>query len=249
MKRGIIVLLCMVFAINLSGQIRSHELPEVKVTPPRFTGVMQAPDVYELELSDPLLGYLVENFQYPENNDFLDEGTEVIQFTVTDDGKLTNFIIVNSITPEIDQEMIRVLKTTEGMWKPGSNSGQKVDMQQEVALTIKTAETDLVAQRKDFLKSAQIYFRMASKRFLVKRKPKRAMKYYDQGIKLYPYSQSLYYMRGLCLYELGNVEKARNDWKRLKELGGIDYESIYLAGDLTHLKGYEEFASMFLNGD
>ena len=58
-----------------------------------------------------------------------------------------------------------------------------------------------------------------------------------------PYDQALFYMRGLCKYELGDKEGARKDWERLLALGGND-NSIYLVENVNTLKGYNEVTEM-----
>ena len=59
---------------------------------------------------------------------------------------------MNSLSPQIDAEMIRVLKTSNGMWKPGQNNGEPMTMETEVALVIKAGETEGRAIRTDFRK-------------------------------------------------------------------------------------------------
>jgi hypothetical protein len=45
-----------------------------------------------------------------------------------------------------------------------------------------------------------------------------------------PNDRGLLYMRGLCRYNLGDMDGARDDWRRLKALGGSDLESVYFTG-------------------
>jgi len=52
----------------------------------------------------------------------------VIQFTVTTQGNVTDFENINSVCPAIDNEVILALNKTNGMWIPGRNNGNPVDM-------------------------------------------------------------------------------------------------------------------------
>ena len=46
--------------------------------------------------------------------------------------------------------------------------------------------------------------------------PEKALKYFDKGISLLPNEETLLAVRGLCKYEMGDIEGAKNDWNRLK---------------------------------
>ena len=89
-------------------------------------------------------------------------------------------------------------------------------------------------------------FVTGNENFFVKGKLRKALKSYDEGIRLLPYDQGLYLMRGLCRYELGYVEGARQDWIRCKDLGGGDMNSTLANYDVEQLKGYEELYTMFI---
>ena len=247
MKTILIFLACLIFTITAIGQNdrkdRVISINEVEVTPPKFTGIDKVLEVVQGTEATSIHQYLVNNFNYPNKNGVSDEGTEVVRFTVTQSGKLENFNVINSVSFKIDKEIIRVLKSTSGMWKPGYNNGEPVDMEKEIAFAIKIGVTEDQALMKDFQKIAECCFKSGNKRFFIKGKPKKALKHYDHGIKLMPYDQALFYMRGLCKYELGDKEGARKDWERLLALGGID-NSIYLVENVNTLKGYNEVTEM-----
>ena len=65
------------------------------------------------------------------------EGTEVIQFDVTPEGELSQFRVINSVSPEIDEHVISVLKTTSGFWTPGENNGEPATMTREISVVFK----------------------------------------------------------------------------------------------------------------
>ncbi len=240
MKKFIFILLCMVFPILASGQEIKRELKQVNVTPPMFIKTEQVVQVVQ-ESSSTLLEYLTEKFEYPDEWKLAYQGVEVIQFTVTEKGKLTNFEVMNSVAPEVDEYVIELIKTTEGLWKPGTNDGEPIAMEKEVAMQIKTGESDGVAYIKSFKAYATSFYKKGSKQLFVKGHAKRALRKFDNAVQFAPYEKSALMMRGLCRYEIGDTNGARQDWIRLRDLGGIDMESPYFS-QIKLLKGYEELA-------
>lgn len=247
MKTNVVLLLfCMIISVITFGQNKKVEemknvleKSEVKVTPPKFTGIERVAPLLEEEKVKPIADYLRKNVHYPEKAvKSWSEGTEVVEFIVSTTGEVTDFKVINSVTSEIDEEIIRVLKTTNGMWNPGANDEEPVAMKKEVSMIFKIDET------KSFATQSRTFFKNGSKNFLVKGKLKRALKSYDKGIQLLPNDQSLLLMRGLCRYELGDEKGARQDWNRLETLSDTFIAPEYLTADLYKLKGYAELKSM-----
>src|SRR5690606_28466070 len=70
--------------------------------------------------------YLSKNLNYPQKairNHV--EGKVYIQFVVNTDGSLTNLKVLKGISPECDQEAMRVLANAP-KWKPGKQRGRAV---------------------------------------------------------------------------------------------------------------------------
>ncbi len=239
MKRFIISLLCMIFSVITFGQ---QKIEEVKVTPPKFTGETLAIEAASIN------EYLAKKIICPEKDaEFGIQGTVVIQFTITESGSVNDFKIINSLSSAIDEEVIRVLKTTSGMWKPGYNNDEPTSMEKEISLAFKDAgEGGSNSIMKNFKALASRSFKRASNLFVKKGKPQRALKYYNYSISLLPNDKALLLMRGLCQYQLNNKEGAFHDWNRLKELGGNDYMMIYYnSPDIANMSGYEDMLSFF----
>lgn len=243
MKNFAIVFFTMFLSMFVFGQNQSTHLMEVEVIPPRFTGVDNVMMPYSKTTT--ISNYLAARFEYPVKNRLLFEGIEVIHFIVNADGLLTDFVVVNSVSPQIDEEVVEILKSSNGMWKPGYNNGEAIAMEKEVTLEIRVGETKKVALKHDFEQKAQYSFSKGTNLFFIKGKPARAMKFLDAAVRYQPYDKSAYFARGLCRYEMGYTEGARQDWMRLKEIGGFDMVSIMNEYKLTSLKGYEEFVTMF----
>jgi hypothetical protein len=212
-----------------------EKIEEVRVSPPEFMGVkgaallIEKPTVHTQSLSE----YVVSQLVYPEGDaQAFREGKEVIQFTVQTDGTLSDFVVINSVSSEMDDEVIRALKTTDGMWKPGCNNREAVSMEKEIVVAFKLAESsDLQAQ-------ATHYFVKGNKQLLLKRNPQRAIRHFDRGIVLLPNEKCLLLARGLSLYEVGDKEGACRDWNRIKALGG--FESDELLDNYCEMSGYAD---------
>ncbi|HSH19882.1 MAG TPA: hypothetical protein VLA03_05495 [Draconibacterium sp.] len=243
MKTIIFFISCMIFTVIAVGQQPEATVKEVKVTAPKFTGIENAAAILNQKEPETISEYLVENFQHTGNQFF--EGTEVVQFTVTPSGELTDFNIINSVSREIDREMIRVLRTTKGMWIPGYSNNLPVEMTKEVSMAFYPAEYSSKSVTEIFTQKATRYFNDGSKTLFEKHNPKKAMKFYSKGINYLPYEKSLLLLRGICRFETGDKEGAHKDWERLKTLGGFDIENINLTDNLKELKSYNLLAGMF----
>jgi tetratricopeptide (TPR) repeat protein len=228
------------------GQEPEANVKEVKVTAPQFAGIENAVEILNARESATIIDYLAKNIQYPEKDaKCFNQGTEVIQFTVTTEGELTDFVIINSVSREIDQEMIRVLKTTNGMWIPGINENEPTEGTIHVSLAFCTENNSSKSVTEIFTEKATHYFKDGNNTFLVKHNPKKALKYYNHAINYLPNDKSLLLVRGVCRFETGDKEGAHQDWERLKTLGGFDVVDSYLTENLKGLKSYDELTSIF----
>lgn len=243
MKTIIIGLLCMIISFAAVGQDLSVEdlknikkEAEVEVNQPKFMGIPNYLSVKESENFNLIDEYLKANIILPQRTATrYDQGTEVVQFVVSTDGKLSDFEVINSVSREIDDEVIRVLKTTEGMWKPGANSGVPYAMPTTVTIAFKNSESN-----KSFKQMAERYFTKGSKKLLVDGKPKSALRKFDNAMMLLPYDQSVLLMRGICRYECGDREGAKRDWTRLKEITDGEYDMSHLTPKIKDREAYAE---------
>ncbi len=222
MKATTILILFMFIAFFSTGQNlnNTNVLRNIDVKPPVFTGIEGTVTIMNKAETTSIYDYLSKKLQYPEESEYWrDEGTSIIQFTVLPNGELDDFEIINSVSSDIDSEVVRVLKSTDGMWIPGSNNATPVAMVKEVAITFKM-------QYSNHLRLAQKLYKRGNKK-LFKNKPQRALKLFDRAIVYQPYSSPLLFTRGVTRLSVGNMAGACKDWNRLKTLGS-DLADSYL---------------------
>jgi hypothetical protein len=69
--------------------------------------------------------YLVENMNYPQSAIKKKKtGKFKVEFSITVSGKIDNIIIIGDKVPEIENEIIRVLKNTDNEWTPAFIYGE-----------------------------------------------------------------------------------------------------------------------------
>lgn len=181
---------------------------------------------YQTDIYTSVDDFLSKNVEYTsvlENSGI--EGTEVIQFVVTANGNLTNFNVLNSVSPNLDEHIIQTLKITSGKWNPAIVDGKPVSMEKEVSITF------YLHSEQDLIKSAKHYHEKGNEWLFVKGNPKKALRFYKQGTMLLPNEESILVMRSYCKYLLGDNEGAVHDWERLKILASRngDVSEKYLA--------------------
>ena len=230
MKAIVISLLFILASSVVSGQVRiNNYFGEIRVSPPKFTGPEQETDLKSKSYNASFNMYLEDQITYPKAaHDRQLEGTEVIRFVVNERGELANFKIVNSVSKDIDDAVIKAIKSTGGMWQPGTNNNDIVAMEKEVSVTFKLGQDEKVFN-KEFVEIAGYYYRKGNKKFLSEDKPKHALNIYSAGLMYLPHDQSLLIMRGICYFELGNIDKAKEDWARVGDIDGVDESFNFLA--------------------
>ena len=213
-KRNILIIALFSLSVFVFGQ--EENLPpfiieDINVTPPEFKGIRNVNSLNDNDGITSVFDYLEKHIHYPEEAfQRSEQGTSVVRFIVTSEGKLTNFEVVNSICPSIDQEVISVLKTTDGFWKPGLQNDRPADISQEVSVVFKLDDIF------DFVSMAKRYLKKGNELLFLKNRPEKALPYFDEAIKLLPYNKTLREIRGYCNFGLGDEEKALSDWDQIK---------------------------------
>lgn len=243
--KTITILIAIVLATSsLFAQEVQTELEEIKVTPPRFTGIVQYPQISSEDDFASFEKYLINNLQYPQEVISIGaEGTELVRFEVSADGKLSSFEVLNSVASEIDEAIYDILLTTCGMWKAGEANGEPVSMEKEIAIEFKWKEFESLNSEKDFDALAKHYMTKGTEELMNKNNAKKALKFFNHGINYRPNEDCLLLGRALCKYELGDKEGAMGDWARMQH-SGISDEALTLLEDYNNQKGTTELKTL-----
>ena len=138
MKKLLLVLMIGFLSTSLYSQ---KELKETKVTPPHFSGSLIEEEKPVVEKS-PICRYIEKELVYPEEvQDFYPEGVVVVQFTVEADASVSDFVVTNSVSYELDNSVIDCLKGTKGMWIPGKVNGINTPMEKKVYVKFDVMDT------------------------------------------------------------------------------------------------------------
>lgn len=218
--------LIIVFALIATATLAQNQnIEEIDVHAPQFTGTNYH------SLND----FLAKNIEYPyKMRDARIQGTVVIECNVSANGKLKDFKVINSVAPEFDNEVIQVLKTTDGKWNPGKVNGNPADMKTEISVTF------YLESMEELIQTAKNYNQKGNEWLFVKNNPKKALKFINCGINLLPNEKSLLAMRCLCNLKLGNLEEAEMDKERIKILAVrngkyLDLENQAILIELTQM--------------
>jgi len=247
MKKIVNFLICLTLSLVAIGQNETQsltvEIEGIEVTPPKFTGSEYRAAILDADHSLLIKDYLLKNVICTRSSSKCQpEGIEIVQFTVTPSGEVANITVINSVSPKIDKELIRVLNTTSGMWKPGYINGEPNAMVKELSMIFTVGEYNYSAVINRFTHNAINYYEKGSMNLLVKNNPKKALRLYNKGVQYKPHDKCLLMLRGICHYELGDTESAKRDWNRIVFLGGIDFGKFH--EDLVGMKGYSNMTDI-----
>ena len=87
-----------------------------------------------------LMQYLGDNIRYPEAAKKAGtEGRVTVQFVVEKDGSISNVKTIREVSPDLDQEAIRVISEMP-KWKPGTQRGEPVRVRYTVPVVFRLSE-------------------------------------------------------------------------------------------------------------
>ena len=218
---------------------------------PRFVNPEDPVSSLKADNSILLKDYVLENLNCPRKAaNCCIEGTEIIQFVVTPSGNVKDFNVVNSICLEIDREIIRILKSTDGMWMPAWEDDEPVAKATDVSVMFGNCITGTFEPH--FIEEASRYFNRGNQYLFESKKPKKALQQYNNAIRYLPNDKAILEMRGLCHYEMGDMKKAERDWNRVIKFGGPDFSqttALMEEYEINEMKGYTEMLSFFAENE
>ena len=229
-------LIASIVAISVCTVVSQQEIvAQESIVSPEFTlegSLWEDMDIENIE------DFLLQFARYPERAKSWElVGTVVAEFVVSTKGEVSDIQIINSVSPELDAEMIRLVEGTSGMWIPGSVDGFPAHLKKEVSLTFKPDPAY------DLLKIAKEHMDKGNQALFENNDPKSALEHFNKSISILPYEKGLLSLRSLCYFEMGNKEKAREDWERIINLNlgeRSQLETGYLIMKMKDLEGYEE---------
>ena len=84
-----------------------------------------------------LMTYLAKNIKYPvEAQKAGQQGRVICQFVVTKEGKVADIKVMRGVSPELDEEAVRVIKAMPA-WTPGKQDGQAVNVRYTLPVTFR----------------------------------------------------------------------------------------------------------------
>ena len=121
----------MIATYSQGEQIAHEEFPgygerDIDKREPRFPGG-----------AEEWQAFLKKNLHYPKTAVVLrTQGTVIVSFMVSQEGKLSDFRIEKSADPVLDEETIRIMKLSPD-WLPAERDGKKISMRHSQPLTFK----------------------------------------------------------------------------------------------------------------
>lgn len=88
-----------------------------------------------------LMNFLSNNIKYPERaakNKV--QGRVIVMYVVDQEGNVTNTQVIRSVSPELDEEALRVVKAMP-KWIPGIQHGKKVSVKYTLPIAFRLPET------------------------------------------------------------------------------------------------------------
>ncbi len=245
MKKFLEIILCLILTVFTFGQNNAQNVPEnnrlIDVIAPVFRCNYNENQDNNLSV---LNSYLCNNIIYPEYAiDYCLQGTEVVQFTILPSGNLANIKVVNSVCPEIDKEVIRVLSTTSGMWIPGDQNGTPCEMQKELLIVFHLGGIHSGTTDEFFMRKAKNWYVRGNRALFEHHNPGKALKRYNTAMRYRPMEEALLLARGMARLQLYDTGGAKNDFNRFKELverGGNETNLILIVENFKDFPGYSE---------
>lgn len=208
MKKAILLLVaCVGFSLITMAQEKNDS--EVQ---PVFLGSLE--EAFQFgEILEPLTfkEYILENLEYPEDmKSFFSEGVAIVEFSVNEDGDVSNVEIINSLSASSDEAIIEAVKGTSGMWQPAMDNGVSVNSLSELSIVFDLEDQNSMPSAvRRYIKGVDRYNNGDVKG---------AERLFAQAMRIMPNHPGLVYMSGCIKYENGEYLSALKDFKRVKRL-------------------------------
>lgn len=224
MKKMVLLFSLLVIAAMAFAQGR--ELSETVVEPPKFVGNNE---VVNIDNGKSLICNYLQNSLGEES--VMQEGVVVVLFTVTHNGEVDGFSIVNSVSGNADRAVIESLKETSGMWKPGLVNGVARDMEKEIfvgfnfedGLSLRDqAKSNIILAVKKYQSAVHVGQKLHLSNETAERRTQRklraAMVLLEDANKYQPFEPSVAFWQGHVHNLAGNELKSVEKFNEFNEL-------------------------------
>ncbi len=121
-------------AIGTYSQTTERSEESDKTTPAQFkTAEMQLIEEVNVMSQSPICNFMQNQLEVPEVSATLEqEGEVVVQFTIEENGELSDIEVINSVSPDLDQAVIDCLQKTNGQWEAALLDGRAVETERKL---------------------------------------------------------------------------------------------------------------------
>ena len=87
------------------------------------------------------ISWIHKNIEYPESAIAAEaQGRMLVQFSIMPDGSMDEFEVVRGINPDLDAEVLRVMKSCDLKWTPGMQNGKPVKVTYNLPIVFRLQE-------------------------------------------------------------------------------------------------------------
>ncbi len=195
-----------------------------------LTGLLVSTGVYAQAPSEPtetlpqykdgghaLYQFINENLQYPQTAlDKKIRGTVLVRITVDKNGNINGEKVDHSVSPELDQEALRVVAMMKDKWNPGTVNGKPVETDYSLSVSfIPPNERDQTGKPKYGTNDYNFVRGMACSK---QKDYLNALFYFSDALDSNSSDTNILFYRCLCKIQLGDKMGACDDYKRIKTL-------------------------------
>ncbi len=165
-----------------------------------------------------IVSFIMDNIFYPQIPDHRHfEGRVTTEYTVDEEDEVTNLRITQSVSPEIDSEVVRIVKLYKngGITKPSGEYG-KVYAKRSFLLKVDTNEMGY------WIKDVNFEQGLAELKLSNFRK---ASHFFELSIEQFPNDFLGYQYKGVCEANVFKIGQACKDFRKAKELGSKEVDT------------------------
>lgn len=147
-------------------------------------------------------------------------GKVYVSFIVDEKGNIDSIEVKNPLGSGLDEEAMRIISQTNGMWEPAKQDGKAIRSKKVMPITFQMSELNEPRVQK-----AEKYFELGVEEFK-KGNFDLAKKQFKKCIKNKPWDHKAYLNLGSSEINLGEINNGCKSYAKAKELGSPDVDSF-----------------------